>query len=286
MNAAKRVRHIVKAEGHREPFNRKKLYLSLRAAGAGKETAERVLREISPDVRSEMTTRQLTQLVTRSLTKVSRPLAARYRLKVAILELGPTGYPFERLVAEILKAQGFRTQVGQTLEGECVHHEVDVIARGDTKDLVECKFRNNPGDRCDVKVTLYVYARSLDLKNGADFPNFDRFRLITNTKFTGDAIRYAECVGLHLLGWDYPKPNALPQVIEELGLHPLTCLTTLNVSHKRALVRQGYTLCRELEAHPQSLESLGLQPKRLERVYSEVAALRATHPPSTDISER
>ena len=49
------------------------------------------------------------------------------------MDLGPTGYPFEDYVAEILKTEGYQTQVRQVLEGNCVSHEIDVIAQKKTK---------------------------------------------------------------------------------------------------------------------------------------------------------
>ena len=45
------------------------------------------------------------------------------------MELGPSGFPFEKLVGKILEQEGFETRVGVIVQGNCVQHEVDVIAR-------------------------------------------------------------------------------------------------------------------------------------------------------------
>ena len=48
------------------------------------------------------------------------------KLKQAIMELGPSGFPFEQFVAELLKCRGYQIKVGVIVEGHCVNHEIDV----------------------------------------------------------------------------------------------------------------------------------------------------------------
>jgi hypothetical protein len=81
------------------------------------------------------------------------------------MELGPSGFPFEKYVAEILKYQGYRVEVGVIVEGFCVKHEVDIIAEKEAKHfMIECKFHNQPGTFCDVKIPLYINSRFLDIE--------------------------------------------------------------------------------------------------------------------------
>lgn len=62
------------------------------------------------------------------------------------MELGPSGFPFEKFISEILKFQGFAVQVGVIVEGHCVKHEIDVVAeKGEEHFMIECKFHNTQG---------------------------------------------------------------------------------------------------------------------------------------------
>lgn len=62
-------------------------------------------------------------------------LAIRYDLKRALMELGPSGYPFEKLISDLLRKFGYRTKTNLTLQGKCVSHEIDVIAEKDGKKI-------------------------------------------------------------------------------------------------------------------------------------------------------
>ncbi len=52
--------------------------------------------------------------------------------------------------------------------------------------------------------------------------------LVTNTKFSSKAIKYANCVGINLLGWRYPKEGGLEYYIEKEKFYPLTILPSVN----------------------------------------------------------
>jgi len=265
---------IEKASGERETFSEEKLFHSLQAVGASEELARRVIRLLMDQVGPDITTDKLYRLAFKLLHKEARYLAARYSLRRAIMDLGPSGYPFEKLVAALFHSQGYKTQVDQTLPGVHVNHEVDVVAtRGEHRVLVECKYRNNHGRKCDVKVALYVNARWQDLRNNPDQPRIHQFWLATNTKFTRDAIRYSEGVGLKLLGWDYPQGQGLKEQIELSQVHPITCLTTLKARDKKALLRQRVVLCRELADHPKYLDDLRLKDAPRRRILEEISHL-------------
>ena len=109
--------------------------------------------------------------------------------------LGPTGFPFEKYIAEILKEYGYATKVGEVVKGYCVSHEVDVIAqKGKECFMIECKYHNKRGRRLDVKVAMYIYARFLDIKRAQEKikehkKHFHQAWLVTNTKCTREAIR-------------------------------------------------------------------------------------------------
>ncbi|MEK7227720.1 MAG: hypothetical protein AAB641_02420 [Patescibacteria group bacterium] len=185
---------IVKANGKHESFDSEKLRFSLIHSGASAEAAEEVLTHILPELRSGMTTTEIYHHAFSILSKISKPAARSYSLRRAVMALGPSGFPFEDFVAEILKTKGFECLARQTVLGGCVPHEVDVVAWNKKKlIMVEAKFHNELGIKSDLKVVLYVKARFDDLKEnvfsygGKDRPVTESW-LITNTKFSSTAI--------------------------------------------------------------------------------------------------
>ena len=243
---------VKKASGKIEAFSTNKLERSLSMTGASPQLVHRVIDRMRGQASHGVTSRKLHQMAFQLLRKESRHLAARYSLKRAVMSLGPSGYPFEKFIGALFKKQGYQTEVGVILQGACVTHEVDVVAfKGKHRCLVECKYHNREGIKCDVKVPLYVQARSLDLKNNTPDQYVHEFWLVTNTKFTSDAVKYGTCVGLKLLSWDFPEGNSLKNQIEREEIHPITCLTSLTKHQKNQLLEQNV----RSEEHTSELQS-------------------------------
>jgi hypothetical protein len=97
--------------------------------------------------------------------------------------------------------------------------------------------------------------------------------LITNTKFTENAIVYAECAGLKMLSWDYPQKENLFTLIGETGLHPITCLTTLSKNEKRRLLEDKVILCQDIKRDQTSLKKQGISDQKIARIIEETGAL-------------
>jgi len=197
-----------------------------------------------------------------------------YSLRRAVMELGPSGFLFEKFVGEILKAQGYEVKVGVIMQGACVEHEVDIFAKKNHRHIiVECKFHNEDGIRSDVKVALYVRARFEDLKKKCDttvnHEDIHEGWLVTNTKLTSQAIAYGNCVGMKIIGWNYPQGGNLQDLIVASGVHPLTCLTTLNKKRKAVLFENGIILCRDVEKRTDILRSLGMGEREIASVVTE-----------------
>lgn len=270
---------IRKASGETEPFSEAKLRRSLERINAPSVIIEKIVEHIQNELRSGLSTSQIYRHAFSLLRKKEHPVAARYALKQAIRELGPTGHPFEILVGELLASEGFSIEVGKTVQGSCVTHEVDVIAQKDKRHImVECKFHNQPGVKSDVKVSLYVEARFKDVEkawqqNPSHKEKFHEAWLITNTKLTSDAIRYAECVGMKAIGWSYPVEQSLENRIDRSGLHPITCLTTLTGTQKKQLIEKGVVLCKQLLERENLLQVLGLKEEKIATVINEARQL-------------
>jgi hypothetical protein len=266
---------ITKADGERELFDPHKLEHSLQRAGAGPEARQHVLRVIGNELKDGMHTEQIYGRAFKILREGSAPaVAARYSVKRAIFALGPSGFPFEQFLAEILKAHGWSTRTGMALTGRCAPHEVDVLAEKAGRRIgIEAKFHNEPGGRTDVKDALYVHARYEDLKKSPERSSrVDEGWLVTNTRFTRNAIRYAQCSSLTLLGWDYPRNRGLMHLIEEARVHPLTALTTLTDGEKQRLMDNKIVLCKHVQS-PHLLQEYGVKPDRIYQVMEEAKNL-------------
>jgi len=270
---------IRKASGEAEPFSQEKLEASLRRAGAGEET----ISEIAGDIKSWLTdgesTKNIYSRAFRLLRKKRSSLAARYKLKKAIMELGPSGYPFEHFIGQIMKNQGFEVQTGLVVEGHCITHEMDVIATKDSvQRLVECKFRNSQGKVSSVQVPLYVRSRVDDIiKKRKTLPEFQGLDfqgwLVTNTRFSLDAIQYGTCSGLNMLSWDHPQKNGLKDLIERDRIFPITTLVNLTKKQKVMLAQKGIVLCRQLLESKEEVALLGLTVSKQKELEEELEEL-------------
>ena len=270
---------ISKASGETEPFSDAKLRRSLERVNASIDVIEKIIKHVRKELKPGMPTSQIYRHAFSLLKKQNRSTASRYALKQAIRELGPSGHPFEKLIGALLTYEGFSVEVGKTVQGLCVTHEVDVVAQKDNQHImVECKFHNQPGIKSDVKISLYIHARFQDVEkawqqNPNHMEKFHEAWLITNTKLTSDAIRYAECVGMKAIGWSYPAEESLEIRIDRSGLHPITCLTTLSNSQKRQLLEKGVVLCKELLNKQDVLKSIGLQEAKISTIVNEAEQL-------------
>lgn len=273
---------ITKASGEKVPFSAEKLRQSLRRAGAGEEVIDSIEKEIGQRLYTGITTKEIYRKAFSMLRKASAYLAAKYKLKKALQELGPSGYPFEKYVGAVLKFEGYETQVGKIVQGHCVQHEVDVIAKKDDQHfMIECKFHSDQVRKCDVKIPLYIHSRFLDVEKAwqqkpGHGHKFHQGWVVTNTRFTTDAIQYGTCAGLQLVSWDYPKKGSLRERIDRSGLHPITCLTTLTKKEKQLLLEKGIVLCQELCQQEQVLKEVGVLPTRAKKVMEEAGLLCET----------
>lgn len=279
---------ITKADGTQQPFDESKLVESLTNAGGSTEAIGRTVEHIKSKIAdlkgaTAITTSDIYRHAFDILRRESLPVATKYSLRRALAELGPDGFPFEQFVADIFKNWKYETLTDQVVKGSCVEHEVDVVAwNADKLIMVEAKFHNEFGLKSDLKVALYVKARIDDIKaagktfaynsgdtSGGKRRALDEGWLVTNTKFTEQAIRYGECVGLTMVGWNYPARGNLHDLITESHLHPFTCLSTLSETDKKNLRKEGLVLCKEIT--PVALKSIGLDNEKIGKVQQEIS---------------
>jgi hypothetical protein len=235
---------ITKASGKLEKFNVNKVRRTCMRAGAARELADKVAKQVQQRVRNGMSSSDILNMTLSMLRREMPDVAARYDLKGALLRLGPTGFIFEELIAQLLREHGYSAKVHSLIKGGSgVIHEVDVIAVKTIKKStilnssskvysIECKYHNSPGIFTGIKDVLYTYARFLDLQDGfkaGTCQKFDQPWLVTNTRFSRDVLQYAVAKNLRLMSWDYPAGESLRDMIDQKKLYPITVLRTLDV---------------------------------------------------------
>lgn len=269
---------VTKADGTTEYFKVEKLRRSLRRSGATPKEVNDIVAHVMETFRDGMYTQEIYREAFSRLREHQAPAAARYSLRRALFGLGPTGFPFELFLSKLFETDGYKTQTGIIMPGKCADHEIDVAAyKADHSFVGEAKFHARPGIKSDLQVAMYSYARLLDLKERKiceeDVCGVKEFWLITNTKFTSAAERYAECVGVKLLSWDYPKGNTLHDRIERAGIYPITVMQSLTPSQIEALISRNIILCSDIVAQPHILRHLHLSTKKHEAILQEAGEI-------------
>lgn len=268
---------ILKASGQKEKFNKEKFLFSLKRAGVKGKILNELYNYIKKILYPGISTKEIFDKAFLYLKKENPVLAGKYKIKKAIMDLGPTGFIFENYVASILKEYNYQTKVDQIVPGFCVDYEIDILAEKENKRfLIECKYHNQRGIKTDVKTALYVLARFLDIQKafkekGEKNSQFNQAWLITNTKYTSKAIDYGLCVGLKLIGWHYPKKESLEELIERKKLYPITILPSLDSFSKRKFFNQGILLVKDILNYSLNdlTKTLKIHPKILKNIYQE-----------------
>lgn len=243
---------IVNSLGQKKPFSLKKVYRSARRVGASKSLAKEIAVLIESEAYPGISTKEIFQKARQILSKEYPYGGIRFSLKEGMRRMGPSGFPFEKYAGDVLEQLGYTLHYNLAIKGHCVFHEIDFLAKKDGKLLIgECKFHHLSGGRVDVKVALAHHARFLDLKTSSFLKdNFGDLELrpiiVTNTKFTSDAINYSQCMDIDLLGWKYPSEGSLESIIESKKLYPVTVLPSLRGNALEVLSREKMMLAKDL----------------------------------------
>jgi hypothetical protein len=270
---------IVKHSGDIVDFNPDKLKTSLLKSGASINEVESILKSIQNQVYEGISTKEIYKMAFALLKKTANSHAARYNLREAIRLLGPAGFFFEKYIARIFASERYTTVTNLTLFGKCVSHEIDVLVKkNEIISMVECKYHVGRDAATDVKVPMYILSRYNDLKD-RHHPIFSRKDsvlgcwIVTNNRFTSDAVDFAKCSGLNLLSWNYPVNNNLKTKNDTGNLYPVTCLTTLTLAEKDKLLILDVILVKEIINNSDCLEKIGLSSNRIKNVLKEASEL-------------
>lgn len=274
---------VKKFSGELVDFDKSKLIHSLLAAKAEHGLAKKIANEINSSLHDGISTKEIYQKAFRMLKTRQRPSAMRYKLKRAIMELGPSGFPFEKYIGHILDYDGYETEVGVIMQGNCVIHEVDVVAKKENRCyIIECKYHNRQGKTNDIKIPLYIHSRFNDIhsklkaSDPASSLEYSSW-IFTNTRFTSDATDYAKCSKIQLISWDYPENKSLKYRINKSGLFPITSLTSLTNREKGLILDEGIVLCKEIYENSVLLTKFGISEARIKKVLGDIEELCNNH---------
>jgi len=271
---------VINASGQPEPFSFRKVFASAKRSGASNKVATEIALDIRDSLSPGEKTKDIFQKVKTMLLEHDFTSGVRFNLKEAIRRLGPSGFPFEKYVASIYEKMGYQVDLNKKIRGKCIVHEIDFVAKKEKEVIIgECKYRISPGDRVDVKNALATHATFLDLHDGTYFKNFAgcEFKniLVTNAKFTTQAIKYAKCVGMDLLGWRHPTRGGLEHMIESNMFYPITILPSFRGLVTNLLSTQNKVLIDDiLKVDPVKLANdTGIQKERLLPLIEEAKTL-------------
>jgi hypothetical protein len=243
---------VINSAGVEELFSPRKMERSLRRAGATNLVAKRISAKIESQLREGITTTEIFKLARQELSREQPQAALKFNLKSAMRNLGPDGFSFEKYVRQLFVNYGFSVKIDQYIPGRCIAYETDIVAEdADTVYFGECKYHNQAGVKVDLSVCMKIFAASVDVvdnyfKNQRAAGKKIIPLVVTNAKFTTQAIRYSECQGIKLLGWNYPKNNGLERMIESKKLYPITILPSFKSYMNNAFGSAGMMLAKDL----------------------------------------
>jgi hypothetical protein len=239
---------VIKSDGRRMPFDVYRVEATCRRAGASPSLAKRIAQYIAEIAYDGISTREIYKLVLAALAGESEhpEIKHRYRLKESLMLLGPAGFNFESYIAQVLANNGYRVlSIRSKAKGKCVDHEIDLaIVKDGMRIMVECKYHNSAGTFTGLKESMYTHARFLDIAEGKT-DLFEKEMLVSNTRVSKDAHKYALCVRQEVLSWRYPSEEGLERLIEQKGLYPITILK-LSSAELASFAKIGFMVAKQL----------------------------------------
>tara|TARA_Y100000310_G_scaffold273705_1_gene289322 strand:- start:938 stop:1759 length:822 start_codon:yes stop_codon:yes gene_type:complete len=266
---------LVKDSGEKETYSKEKFCASLRYAGAPEDLVTDTCNAIEQDLTPGVTTSEIFRKASQYLLDRNLHAASRYNLKRGIAGLGPAGFHFEKYIEAYLQTIGFSTKRNMILAGECVEHEIDVVAEKEGKTyLVEAKYHNKKGTKSHIDDVVYAEGRVEDIQRNSKNKPIELW-LITNTKFSGHAIKYAKCRKLDLMGWNYPSSAGLQSEITKYKLYPVTVLPSVGRNETEQFAQHSLMLASDLGPYSAQdlIKKFNIEKPSAEKIYKEVQAL-------------
>ena len=89
---------ITKSDGTKESFDEEKLIRSLKRVNASSQAIAEITDQVESELTEGVSTSEIYHRAFELLHKHSVPVAIKYSIRRAMMELGPDGFPFEKFV--------------------------------------------------------------------------------------------------------------------------------------------------------------------------------------------
>jgi len=243
---------VTKADGKKELFDREKVVRTCLRMGAARQVAETVAKKIETSLYDGIETQKILQMIFRQLSRHEPVVKHKIDLRKA-LSLMKSKPDFEFFIRALLSEHGYEVTPNQIVNGKCVEHEVDAIARKDGLTyIVEVKHHSNYHVLTGLDVSRVARAVFEDVTEGFELRlnslKIDKAMIVCNTKFSEHAERYAECRGIKNIGWNSPPDLNIQTMITEKKLYPITYLKGLTITTTERLTQAGIILLKQLTA--------------------------------------
>lgn len=241
---------VTKANETQQPFSREKVVKTCMRMGVTQTVADSIADWIETRIYDGITTKKLLQMIFRQLRKHKPLMRYQIDLRRALSLLSPAP-DFERFIQLLLREHGYEVTPNQIIRGKCVEHEVDAVARMNGKTcIVEVKHHYKYHTPTSLDVSRISRAVFEDITEGFEMGlnnlKIDYALIVSNTKLSDHAKRYAYCKGIRHIGWSSPNKHNLQTMIVEKKFYPITFLKALNADSRLKLTSNGVLLLKHL----------------------------------------
>ena len=241
---------VKKADGSLQPFDREKVVRTCLRMGANRQVAYEVAERVERKLYNGIPTAQVLRIIFKLMRRHKPGVGNLFDLRKG-LSLMSSKPEFEVFVRAILERNGFEVSSNQILQGKCVHHEVDGLARkGGVTYFVEAKHHVNYHTPTGLDESRIARAVLEDVVEGYALgksnSKLDRAMIVTNTRFSEEAAKYGRCRGILQIGWSSPVDNGLQNLVAGLNLLPLSCVKGLSVDARLRLADVGIVLFEQI----------------------------------------
>jgi hypothetical protein len=241
---------VKKADGSLQLFDGEKVVRTCLRMGAERqvayEVAEKVERRLYDGIPTAVILRMIFQFMRRRKPGVGNLFDLRKGL--SLMSSKPE---FEVFVRVVLRRNGFEVSPNQVLKGKCVEHEVDGIARKNgVTYFVEAKHHvryHAPTGLDESRIARAVLEDVVEgFALGKSSFKIDRAMIVTNTRFSEEAVQYGRCRDILQIGWSSPVNRGLQDLVEGVNVLPLSCVRGLGVDARLKLAESGIVLFEQV----------------------------------------
>ncbi|TRO42271.1 restriction endonuclease [Candidatus Bathyarchaeota archaeon] len=241
---------VTKADGKKQQFIKEKVIQTCMRMGATRELAKTIAKEIENKSYNGISTSKILQMIFSRLRK-HKPIMKYHidlRRSLSLMKSAPD---FERFIQLLLSEHNYHVSPNQIIQGRCIEHEVDGVAKKDGKTyIVEVKHHYKFHTPTSLDVSRIARAILEDLTEGYNMGlnnlKVDNALIVCNTKLSEHAKRYADCRGILHIGWSSGSNRDLQTMIEEKKLYPITFLKGLKTDTRNRLASDGIVMLKQL----------------------------------------